>query len=434
MEKGSNIKVMTHLFICILLLFKTIHAIKVLESLRASKENRVILKNSALSDLEDVTICARFNTYQFSMSDTEDLYQQIIANSKNDSYFQILGSFSAFNCEKNPKLGSEGTTYYKGELGEMWRYGATYGNIYLGSGVQEVYFPAWKPQIWKSFCAVASLRHKLFSLYIDNDLLFHTTNYIDGHKRINNDLTLMDMMKGAMTDVNIWKGIMKKDKMSDWMSCKSTDGGDLLDWGNASIELVGTVTTFEIKDIGVICQTQEKENKIIAFEEKKNFEDGKHFCGKVGEISVATSDDVFQKMVDTVTELEGFKIKDRFYVGYTDIENEGIWVDENSGENMMYNKWDHEEGFPSNWHPKADCAAAWKLPEAKWFDGACYREFYPVCKMKNFPERFQLRGVSMDSYIDTQYVWVSKSEFLGLIRTKLVHNTKKWEIRSEGFI
>ena len=122
MEKGSNIKVMTHLFICILLLFKTIHAIKVLESLRASKENRVILKNSALSDLEDVTICARFNTYQFSMSDTEDLYQQIIANSKNDSYFQILGSFSAFNCEKNPKLGSH-EYYFKCDCKKVFPIG-----------------------------------------------------------------------------------------------------------------------------------------------------------------------------------------------------------------------------------------------------------------------------------------------------------------------
>ena len=432
-QKGSNIKVMAQLLICILLLFKTIDAIKVLESLRSTRENQVILKNSALSHLEDVTICARFNTYQFSMTNTEDLYQQIMSNNKNDSYFQILGSFSAFNCNKNPKFGSECTTYYKGELGEMWRYGATYGNIYLGSGVQEVYFPSWKPKIWKSFCAVLSLSSKLFSLYIDNKLVFHTTNYIDGHKRINNDLTLMNMMKGAMTDVNIWKGIMKTNTMSDWMNCKSAVGGDLLNWRNASIELVGTVSVLEIIDIGEICQTHEEENKIIAFEEKKNYEDGKHFCGKVGEISVARSEDIFQKMVATVSGLEGFEIKERFYVGYTDIEIEGIWVDENSGENITYNRWDREEGFPSNWHPKADCAAAWKsLPEAKWFDGACYREFYPVCKMKNFPERFQLRGVSMASYIDTHYVWVSTSEFLGFISTKLLHNaaTKKWEILS----
>ena len=258
-EKGSNINVMAHLLIPILLLFKTIDAIKVLESLRATRENRVILKNSALSHFEDVTICARFNTYQFSMTDTDDLYQQIISNGKNDSYFQILGSFSAFNCDKNPKLGSECTKYFKGELGEIWRYGATYGNIYLGSGVQEVYFPSWKPKIWKSFCAIASLRTKIFSLYIDNKLVFHTTNYIDGHKGIDNDLTLMNMMKGAMTDVNIWKGIMKDNKMSDWMNCKYAAGGDILDWGDASIELVGTVTTLEI-DIGEICQKYEEEH------------------------------------------------------------------------------------------------------------------------------------------------------------------------------
>ena len=191
-----------------ILLFQTIYAIKVIESLISTKENQAILKKSALSHLEDVTICARFKTYQFSMTDTYDSYQYLVSNSKNDSFFVVLGSVSAFNCNKNAYFGSECTTFYKGELGERWRYGATYGNIFLG--LQEVYFPSWKPKIWKSFCAILSLRQKFFSLYIDNELVFQTTNYIDGHRRINNDLYLMKRMKGAMTDVNIWKGIMNE--------------------------------------------------------------------------------------------------------------------------------------------------------------------------------------------------------------------------------
>ena len=433
MERERNIMFLTHYLMCILLLLKSIDAIKVIESLKSTKENQAILKKSALSHFEDVTICARFNTYQFSMTVTDDLYQFLISNSKNDSYFVVLGSFSAFNCNKNAKLGSECTTYFKGELGERWRYGATYGNIYLGPSVQEIYFPSWKPKIWKSFCALVSLQQEFFSLYIDSELVFKASNYKGGHRSINNDLYLMNMMKGAMTDVNIWKGIMKEPTMFDWMNCLSSDGGNILNWGNASIELLGTVTALEM-DMKEICQTNEEENKIIAFETKKNFEDGKHFCGKVGDLSVAKDEEIFQRMVNTVSALEGFNMKERFYVGYTDIEKEGVWVDENSGEVMKYSKWDLEGGFPSNWHPKADCAAAWKLPEASWFDGACYREFYPVCQMEHFPEIFQLRGVSMESSIDTFYVWVSKLEFLGLIRTKLVHNadSKKWEIRSSS--
>ena len=415
----------------IILLFKTIYAIKVIESLISTKENLAILKKSALSHLEDVTICARFNTYQFSLTDKDDPHQFLVSNSKN---FVVLGSFSAFNCTKNAYLGSECTSFMKGELGERWRYGATYGNIYLGPNVQQIYFPSWMPKIWKSFCAILSLRQKFFSLYIDNELVFQTTNYIDGHRGISNDLHLMERMKGAMTDVNIWKGIVNEQILSDWMNCKSSVGGNILNWGNASIELLGTVTTREM-DINEICQTHEEENKIIAFEEKKNFEDAKYFCGKVGEMSVAKNDEIFQNMLNAVSALEGFNNKGRFWVGYTDIEEEGVWVDDNSGENMIYNKWDIERGYPSNWHPKADCAAAWKLPtEATWVDTACYRECYPVCQMKHFPELFQLRGVSVESYIDTYYVWVSKSEFLGLIRTKFIHNadTKKWEILSSS--
>ena len=131
------------------------------------------------------------------MTDTDDLYQYLVSNSK---HFVVLGSFSAFNCNKRSYLGSECTTYFKGELGERWRYGATYGNIYLGPSVNQIYFPSWKPKIWKSFCAILSLRQKSFSLYIDNKLVFQTTNFIDGHRGINNDLHLMEMMKGAMTD------------------------------------------------------------------------------------------------------------------------------------------------------------------------------------------------------------------------------------------
>ena len=420
-----------------ILLFDELQAIKVIESQIATKKNWAILKNSSLSNFEDITTCARFKTYQFSKTDTDDLYQFLIRNNVNDPLFVLLGSLSAFNCNNNPKLGSECTTYYKGEVGEMWRYGGTYGNIYLGPSLHEVYFPSWKPGEWRSFCALASLSQNYFKLYINNDLSFQTMKYVDGpsdgHKVVNNNLFLLHYMKGSITDVNIWRGIMKEKDMFDWMNCKSSDGdgGDIINWKNASIDLHGTVSSFDMS-IGEICMNTEKKGKIMAFQEKMNFEDGKHFCGKVGEMAVAKSEEILGEMVNEVSQLDGFTNKERFYVGYTDIDNEGVWVDENTGERMTFNKWDTEFGFPSNWHPNADCAAAWKLPNNLWFDGACYREFFPVCKMKNFPEMFQLRGVSIESSIDTYYVWLSKEEFLGLIGTKMVHSnvTKSWEIYS----
>ena len=132
-------------------LFKTIYSIKVIESLISTKENLAILKKSALSHLEDVTICARFNTYQFSLTDKDDPHQFLVSNSKN---FVVLGSFSAFNCNKRSYLGSECTTYFKGELGERWRYGATYGNIYLGPSVQQICFPTWKPKRFMISCTL----------------------------------------------------------------------------------------------------------------------------------------------------------------------------------------------------------------------------------------------------------------------------------------
>ena len=52
----------------------------------------------------------------------------------------------------------------------------------------------------------------------------------DGHKVVNNNLFLLHYMKGSITDVNIWRGIMKEKDMFDWMNCKSSDGdgGDII--------------------------------------------------------------------------------------------------------------------------------------------------------------------------------------------------------------
>ena len=100
--------------------------------------------------------------HAFSKSDIDSPYQFMISHPSpkpRPYYFVFLGSFSAFNCDNFGKLGKECTTYFKGELGQNWQYGKTFGNIYIGANKVEHYFPSWKPGFWKSFCATGSKRY-----------------------------------------------------------------------------------------------------------------------------------------------------------------------------------------------------------------------------------------------------------------------------------
>ena len=80
-----------------------------------------------------------------------------------------------------------------------------------------------------------------------------------------------------------------------------------------------------------ICQHTEIKDKVMAFDVQMNFTDGDHFCNKMGEMAVATNASRLNEMHQEVTKLKGFNNGYRFFVGYTDIDQEGVWINHITG-------------------------------------------------------------------------------------------------------
>ena len=119
----------------------------------------------------------------------------------------------------------------------------------------------------------------------------------------------MSGMNGAMTDFNIWNRTLTKEELFDWSSCKKMLNGNIVSWNNITLNMMGD---FDIIDLAIdeVCGHIESKNKIEAFENKKNFLDGKYFCNKIGELAVASNNQTLQQMLSEVQKLENYNDKE----------------------------------------------------------------------------------------------------------------------------
>ena len=118
----------------------------------------------------------------------------------------------------------------------------------------------------------------------------------------------MSGMNGAMTDFNIWNRTLTKEELFDWSSCKKMLNGNVVSWNNITLNMMGD---FDIIDLAIdeVCGDIESKNKIEAFENKRNFLDGKYFCNKIGELAVASNNQTLQQMLSEVQNLENYNFR-----------------------------------------------------------------------------------------------------------------------------
>ena len=98
-------------------------------------------------------------------------------------------------------------------------------------------------------------------------------------------------MHGKVTDVNVWSRVLTDDEIHHWEECKSSQGGDIVNWQTAKFNLTtGISQTVEDKE-KYICfhKTSGKIYKTI--KSKETFDGGVKYCNTIGAL-VATANDV----------------------------------------------------------------------------------------------------------------------------------------------
>ena len=312
-------------------------------------------------------------------------------------------------------------------MGSRWEHGRTFGRVFDGGHLQ--YFPSWHPGLWTSFCVTASASSRMFQVMINREIVYQNTQYPAHHKYSHGDLLLMNHndlehpLFGAMTDVQVWDRSMARAELKDWSSGLTESRGNVVDWENTRLRVVG-LETLEVEKSSV-CEA-EMFPMFLTFEfSYRSLDEIKSFCRNVGgEMAVASDSVQLGRMVESFTKMT--QDQDWLYAGYSDRVMEGDWRDVVQGTPLNWTNWG--VGEPLDSLSSYDCAFI-NTQTRVFTDYFCTSQKCPVCQFTRYTT-FRLRGVCLDSQVDTFYVLKSSRELIGNSYNKILFDdlTDKWKI------
>ena len=205
-----------------------------------------------LADHEELSLCARLMTYQFSP--VVHNYQGIIFLNP----LRVLGSYATISS------GSEVIEErYRLIHRESWQTGQTYGRSFSSS------FPSWSPRTWNSVCLTLSSPQTLQRTFLNGELVAEDEDYSGLHRNTSGEVVLMNALEegqdyglvypmfGAVTDLQVWSRALTRDSVRQWTSCQTKEEGDLICWSRAALQATGLQV--EEMEKSQICREREKE-------------------------------------------------------------------------------------------------------------------------------------------------------------------------------
>lgn len=326
------------------------------------------LKPISLESL-DFTLCGRFKTKQFitKRNPRQTIFsgfQSLVALDCDDSEFQCLKS--------------------QRQIGNFWKLKHTFGIYDLG--FKTVTFKSWTPGRWHSFCIRIDNSTSTLMFNLSNGENFE--NKYNGKHKIQKPFLFMNNKQktypfhGSMTDINVWNYSISNEEIQKWMNCeKSLEKGKIFKWNNLSdpdyenVIIDGAKVHFESKE--KICMENKYDERLIVGNQNYTFSETYTFCRSLGSMAIASNNQTTNQMVDA---MERFKC-DRFgaFTGHTDIEEEGHFVEVETGKKMIFTNWKNNE--PNNWLGRENCVML-QRKNSKMYDAPCsYKKLCQVCNV-----------------------------------------------------
>ena len=214
------------------------------------------------------------------------------------------------------------------------------------------------------------------------------------------------------------------DFIQKWISKKTNEEGDIVNW---------SLIRLTIKDM-INKQINESEffegDRVDYFllPEKTRFKDLERFCKNIGGKVAVTNQSSFLQ-ISALFNSSGF-IASRFWSGYTDEEEENVYVSLD-GEELKESSW--AAGEPNGKYIENCLITASYTSSILLKDTSCLEENYGVCEIK-VPTPIKLRGDLHNLPIDRQYYWNerlvnNKFTLFGNHRTEILYDGTFWQIK-----
>ena len=295
-----------------------------------------ILNNLGLEEEEELTVCARVRTHQFRSREGHG-GQALISLGE----FWLAGAYTALPCDSE----FPGCTEYMRNLVPGWAHGKTFGSVADSSTGR--FYKSWEPGRWYSYCFTASNSLGQARVFINGREEVRLESFLSGagvNLRLLNNQELDSPAHGQLTELTVWSKVLSQGELTAWAGCGEVGGDTVLAWDSLQLEVKGLQE--EEVDRREICSELTKEDQVVVFDESQTFDGILSFCAKLGgQMAVGRDNSSTSRLVKVFS--QNCQVTDEyFYSGFTDREEDGVWREVNSGQEMSWSNWG--EDHPTN--------------------------------------------------------------------------------------
>ena len=325
-----------NLFSCVFLFFSSLlHSCQCIDAIKSDldqiKEKEVYFEIKDIDPklLDEFTICGRFKTAKF-----------LTLPSPTQTIFPGLRSVTVIDCEASELL----CYFYKQEMGDGHYIKQVFGQILFEEKIQE--FNPWLPEVWQSFCY--SVQNSTVMITINGHTRHKIHDYRGWLKLYPTFMFMNGMEKkspffGSMTDINIWNRKLTDVESSGWMNCAmKIEKGNIFQWKNVSRTLNLKGVRIESINYDNICESNINKDHLIVTNYRLSFFETYSFCQRFGSMAIVQSNETAQQFQQAMRQSSC----DAFgaFTGYTDIAEEGNFVEYGSKNDLSWTNWDPEFG------------------------------------------------------------------------------------------
>ena len=279
-----------------------------------------------LTPKQKVTFCWRF--YEESLSEGSIFSSYATKEDHPEIFFKYGSSLLQFSNWK----------YKKG----IAKFAFFFNFVFLNS--------TWPPKKWHHVCFSYDHSKRETILVSRGTLVYRDKDRTPkDEKQIPNcilkNLHLMRSSKGngmvgKLTDFNIWNFAMPVDEMKNWTLCMNNKKGNIVDWD--TMDWIKEALKEEVMTQNELCE--EPNPGMMILPGKRIFKESIDICKRLGgSMHYASNSTKAKDMFDFIGQYEDECPDQSLFTGLTDIETEGVFINEVTNETV------NEEVIEWNW-------------------------------------------------------------------------------------
>lgn len=225
---------------------------------------------------------------------------------------------------------------------------------------------------------------------------------------------------GQFSDINVWKKVLSLNELKDWMIKRDFPTKPFLQWEEMGIVNITNLIEDEMNETLLL---EAQESQLFSFY-KLPFSRSVQQCRKIGgEIATPYENVDIEIWKAKIT---SSRITYRVWLSYK-VHGNFDFYNIYTNESARWLKW--EPGQPNNWGGQEECCI-YTVATGLMRDDFCGQDKADVICVVPPNTKFMMKGVCINSPVDSFYQMMTSEDFIGYTQTSLIwsRDNDRWEI------